>query len=124
MAKRGSTKALSIEQEEHVSEIYGGIRSKSSGAADHDQGDVRVASDHTLFECKGTFGERTGKKPVRSTLVKHMEKVANEAWAEGRDPALALRFYMPDSILSDADGYVDLTVRLLHDDAYRTNGAH
>jgi hypothetical protein len=118
MAKRGSTKALSVEQEDYVAKTYGGKRSKSSGGADHDQGDVRVADQLTLFECKGQFGERTGKKPVRSTLVKHMEKVADEAWSEGKDPALALRFYMPESKLSNDDGYVDFSVRMLLDDAY------
>lgn len=117
MAQRGSKKDLSQHHEQFVAEQYEGKRSSSSGAADHDQGDVRVVDDATLFECKGKFGERTGQKPVRSTLVTQMEKVADEAWSEGRDPAIALRFYKPDSILADSDGFIDLTVRLLRDDS-------
>lgn len=118
MAKRGSKKQLSVEQEDYVAAQYGGKRSASSGASVTDQGDVRVLSSDTLFECKGKFGERTGEKPVRSTLLKEFEKIADEAWAEGKDPAMALRFYKPDSILADSKGYVDLTVRLLADDAF------
>lgn len=120
MAKRGSTKALSVEHEEFVAGLYSGKRSKSSGAADHDQGDVRGYED--LIECKGRFGERASETPVRSTLVKQMEKIADEAWSEAKDPAIALRFYMPDSPLSDGKGYVDLIVRLAHDDASRHHG--
>lgn len=116
MAPRGSKKALSVEQEEFVAKRYGGKRSKSSGGADHDQGDVRVSSDSTLIECKGQFGERTGSKPVRSTLVSQMEKVADEAWSESKEPAIALRYYMPESPLADNYGYVDFMVRLLEDD--------
>jgi flagellar basal body rod protein FlgC len=70
-----------------------------------------------MFECKGKFGERTGEKPVRSTLLSDFEKVADEAYANDRDPALALRFYKPDSPLANEKGYVDLTVRLMSDDA-------
>lgn len=117
MAPRGSKKQLSIEQEMFVAEHYDGCRSASSGAAEHDQGDIRNVD--TLFECKGQFGERTGEKPVRSTLVTQMEKIADEAWAESRSPAIALRFYMPDSLLADNYGFVDLTVRLLSDDVER-----
>lgn len=114
MATRGSKKQLSIEHEEFVARKYKGKRSNSSGAADTDQGDVRT--DSMLFECKGKFGIRTGQKPVRSTLVTQMEKVADEAWGEGKEPALALRFYMPESPLSDNQGFVDFSVRLLRDD--------
>lgn len=117
MAPRGSKKQLSIEHEEFVARQYAGKRSRSSGAADTDQGDVRIDSIGTLVECKGRFGLRTGKKPVRSTLLKHMEKVADEAFSEGKEPALALRFYVPESPLADNEGYVDLSVRLLRDDA-------
>lgn len=116
MAPRGSKKSLSVEHEEWVARRYDGKRSKSSGAADTDKGDVRIESQDTLFECKGKFGERTGQKPVRSTLVSQMEKIADEAYTEGKDPAIALRFWMPDSPLA-IGGYVDLAVRLLRDDA-------
>lgn len=104
--------------------LYRGRRSPSSGASDTDAGDVRVVSDETLFECKGKWGERVGAKPVRSTLVGQMEKVADEAWSEGREPAIALRFWLPDSPLADRFGWVDLAVRLLNDDARRANGEH
>lgn len=120
MASRGSKKQLSEEQEVRVADAYAGIRSRSSGAAEHDQGDVRVRDAHLLIECKGTFGERTGAKPVRSTLVTQMEKIADEAWSESREPAIALRYYMPESILANNYGYVDLIVRLLEDDAANT----
>ncbi len=114
MAERGSKKALSVEHEEFVARQYKGKRSVSSGGAGHDQGDVRLTD--TLMECKGKFGERTGAKPVRSTLVTQMEKIWDEAASESREPAIALRFYIPESPLA-VDGYVDLSVRLLRDDA-------
>lgn len=117
MAPRGSTKARSVEQEEFVANRYGGKRSNSSGAAAHDQGDVRVLANDLLIECKGQFGTLTGTKPARSTLVKQMEKIADEAMSESRTPAIALRYYMPDSPLANNYGYVDLVVKLLEDDA-------
>lgn len=119
MAPHGSKKALSEEHEKFISERYEGSRSPSSGGAQHDQGDVRVVDDDTLFECKGSFGIRTGAKPARSTLVTQMEKIADEAYSESRNPAIALRFYMPDSPLADNYGNVDLVVRLLEDDISR-----
>lgn len=117
MAPRGSKKALSVEHENFVAKKYSGKRSNSSGAAAHDQGDVRVYNHDILIECKGQFGERTGSKPVRSTLIRQMEKIADEAWSEGKDPAVALRFYLPESPLANNEGYVDFIVRLLADDA-------
>lgn len=116
MAKKGTKKYRSNEHERFIASLYAGKRSPSSGAALHDNGDVRVVADETLFECK-TTGE-PGKE-ARSSLVKHMDKVADEAWEEGLEPAVALRFYMPDSLVADNKGYVDLTVRLARDDAYR-----
>lgn len=115
MAVKGSKKDLSIEHEEYVAARYGGRRSPSSGAAFTDLGDVRRGVD-LLIECKGEFGERTGKKPVRSTLVSYFEKIADEAWQGDRIPAIALRFFMPDSPLANNLGYVDLIVKLLEDD--------
>ena len=119
MAPRGSKKALSVEQEEYVAAQYGGKRSRSSGASDTDKGDVKLDDGLTMFECKGKFGERTGEKPVSSTLLKEFEKLADEAYANSREPAMALRFYKPDSPLANYQGYVDLTVRLLEDDVER-----
>lgn len=112
MATRGSSKALSVEQEEHVAKTYGGRRSPSSGGADTDQGDVRTKD--ALIECKLTG--RPGK-PAKSTLLKQFEKIAEEAYSEGREPLLAYRFFAPASPLSNRNGWVDLVVRLLPDDA-------
>lgn len=115
MATRGSSKARSVEHEEWVAKQYRGKRSESSGAADHDQGDVR--DPDTLFECK-TAG--SPGKPKRTTLTKVMEKIADEAWAESREPAICLRYFDPDSPLANRAGYVDFSVRLTADDAVRS----
>lgn len=123
MAKKGSSKARSVRHEEFIAEAYQGQRSPSSGAAETDEGDVRTK--HELFECKLSGGPKVcmthnridcsdcARTPV---LVQQMEKVADEAWSVGRTPALALRYYAPESVLSDREGYVDLTVRLVSDD--------
>ena len=95
---------------------YEGVRSRSSGGADNDQGDVRTTTD--LIECKYTGGP--GEPIKRPKLLKDMEKVALEAWQEGRNPVVSLRFYDPNSPLSGNDGYIDMTVRLMHDDVHRT----
>lgn len=79
-----------------------------------DKGDVRVASSRTIFECKLT-GEPG--KPKHTTLLGQMEKVADEAWAENKEPAMALRIFNPESPLSGVDGWVDFTVRLTRLDA-------
>lgn len=113
MATRGTTKALSVLQEERIAHLYRGKRSKSSGAAAHDQGDVRTATE--LIECK--YHGQPGGTPISVPRpVAELEKVAKEAWSEGREPVLALRYYLPDSILADNDGWVDLTVRRTCDD--------
>ena len=117
MAKRGTAKALSVEHEEWVAKLYGGTRSPSSGASPTDLGDVRVSDGDTLFECKGKWGERVDGKPVKSTLVSQFEKIWDEAAQGGKNAALALRFFMPNSPLANKDGFVDLTVRLAADDA-------
>lgn len=111
MAKRGSSKDLSEQHETFVAKRYSGTRSKSSGGADNDQGDVRT--EGFLIECK-----MTGKpgKPARSKLVQQFEKIAEEAWSEGKEPMLALRWYDPDSILADSFGWIDLIVRRVADD--------
>lgn len=120
MAKPGSTKWLSQRQERKVARVYGGQASPSSGAAISDQGDVRVRSGGPdgrgeLFECKhaGTFD-----KPAKSISLKlaDLEKIADEAWSEGRQPVMVLSMYAPDSVLADADGEVNVTVRLTMDD--------
>lgn len=119
MASKGSRKELSVRQESVVAAHYRGRRSSSSGGAITDEGDVRVITASLLFECKGKFGELTGQTPVRSSLLKQFEKVADEAYAIGYQPAMALRFYAPGSFLADSHGFVDLAVHLLEDDAFR-----
>lgn len=113
MAKRGSVKWLSVRQEDRIARIYGGTRSPSSGAHESDQGDIRTQRE--LIECKhkGTFD-----KPAASISLKlgDFEKIADEAWSEGREPVMALSLYAPDSVLANADGEVDFTVRLTLDD--------
>lgn len=106
-------KKLSKEHELSVAKRLKGRRSPSSGASDTDKGDV--STEQWLIECKGKFGQRIGQNPVRSTLVKHMEKVADEAWSVDKDPMMALRFYLPESTLSDNEGYVDLLVTRMAD---------
>lgn len=102
--------------ENYIADIYSGLRSPSSGAADNDGGDVRAVEDGTLFECKVAG---TPTSPKRSTITKHMEKIADEAWMEGREPALALRYFDPTSPIA-LNGWVDLVVRLARDDAMRS----
>lgn len=115
MARRGSTKALSVEQEDFIAATYDGRRSRSSGAADNDAGDVRSAD--TLFECKMSGSPA---HPVKlPTLIRQFEKIAIEAYEEGKEPALALRYYAPDSILANRQGYIDLMMRRVEEDAER-----
>ncbi len=113
MAKRGTSKWHSMKQEDHIAYVYEGVRSKSSGAAAHDYGDVRTPHGKfcpgLLIECKFTM------KPPKK-LRDDFEKNAREAFAEGREPLLCLRWYAPDSFLADREGYVDLSVRLTSDD--------
>lgn len=113
MAKQGTVKWFSLRQEERIAKLLEGKRSRSSGAAVHDQGDVRTTTK--LIECKhtGTF-----TKPAKSISVKlsDLEKIADEAWSEGKTPVLALAIYAPDSVLSDADGTVNLVLRLEKED--------
>lgn len=116
MARRGSVKYLSIQQENYLAALYGGKRSASSGAADNDAGDVRTS--HSLIECKMTGNP--GKEPKALPIfVQDFVKIADEAWSEGREPALALRYYQPQSVLANSEGWIDLTVRLTADDADR-----
>lgn len=105
------------EHERWIASIYGGVRTKGSGSGVKEKGDVRIASQNELVECKMS-GEPG--KPRRVTLVKQLEKVATEAYEEGMDPVLALRYYDPDSPLA-RDGHVDVVVRLARDDARRSD---
>lgn len=114
MASKGTKKYYSEKHENHVATLYKGRRSKSSGAAVTDGGDI--TDPDTRWECKykGSPSEPLKSKP---TILSQMEKIADEAWEVNLEPALALRFYWPDSVLADKDGWVDLSVRLMSDDA-------
>ena len=111
MAPRGSSKARSIDHEEFIASRYGGRRNAGSGALDRETGDVETARQ--AFECK-TTGEPG--KPAKSSLITRMEKITDEAQMVGKLPALALRFFAPDSPLADRKGFVDLVVRRVADD--------
>lgn len=110
MARRGTSKRLSEDHEEFIARKYGGRRSASSGGAAHDQGDVRCPT--LLIECKASM-----KAPKK--LIDEFEKVTQEAYSEGRTPMMALRYFAPESILADADGWIDLVVRTVGDDLER-----
>jgi hypothetical protein len=103
--------------EEFIARLYGGRRTKASGSGVKEKGDVRIEAQSEIVECKMS-GEPG--KPRRVTLVRHMEKVASEAYEEGMDPVVALRYFDPDSTLADREGHVDLVVRLARDDARRS----
>jgi hypothetical protein len=112
-----TNKELSRQHEDWVATQYRGIRSPTSGGSPTDKGDVRVATSKTVFECKATG--KPGDDSKYTTVIRHLEKVADEAYAEGKEPALALRYFCPDSPLSSHDGWIDLTVRLTTDDGRR-----
>ncbi len=114
MARSGSNKRRSVDQEEHIANVYGGKRSPSSGAAVTDSGDV-VTPD-CLYECKtsGAAGENPIPEPK---FIKELGKVVEEARERGRTGALCLRYYLPDSYLANKKGLVEVTVRLTNDDA-------
>jgi hypothetical protein len=113
MAKRGTVKRKSVEQEDWIAAQYNGRRSASSGAAVSDQGDVRT--DDSLIECK-CMGNP--EEPIkRPGFAKDFEKITEEAWSEGRVPMLAIRWYDPDSILADRTGWCDVIVKRVVDDS-------
>lgn len=100
--------------EKYIAKLYGGKRVVGSGSTVKQKGDVRLAHQDELVECKAR-----DTRGITPGIVSQLEKVATEAYEEGLDPALALRYYLPDSILADADGYVDVMVRLVRDDSRR-----
>ena len=112
-----TVKELSRKHESDIAKWYNGSRSASSGASQTDKGDVRIESSKTLFECKLTGSP--GNKSKRTTLLGNMEKIADEAWIEGKHPAVALRIFCPESPLAGHEGWVDLVVRLAKDDSER-----
>ena len=110
-------KERSVQHEETIARMYYGERSPSSGASTFQKGDVQVRTTRTSFECKASGSPPSDSKAT--TITRHMEKIADEAWTENREPALALRYFNPHSSLADNDGWVDLVVRLASDDAER-----
>lgn len=110
-------RARAEQHESFIESLYQGNRSRSSGASVVDKGDVRT--EDCLYECK-TTGE-PGMPARYTSLIRHMEKVADEAWAEGREPVVCLRYFLPESPLAAHDGWVDFTVRLSRDDAWRSS---
>ena len=112
MARRGSSKDRAVIHEEYIARRYDGKRSASSGAADTDQGDVRTSD--LLIECKTTGGP--GRRRPLPIFVQHLEKVCLEAWEEGREGAVALRYYEPSSKLANRDGWVDVIARTVRAD--------
>lgn len=119
MARPGSSKKRSLDQEDFVARLYGGKRSPSSGAAVHDAGDIRT--ERCLIEAKTTGGPHVSRPAPM--IIKHLEKIAHEAWEEGRDPVLVMRYYLPSSSLSTTDGFVDVAIRPMRDDAERERRA-
>ena len=118
MAKRGSNKHRSVEQEDYIAKKISGVRSPSSGASDKEDGDVRTKL--FLVECK-TTGEY--HKPAKSISIKldDIEKIVDEAYAANRVPVMALRIHNPQSPLADADGNIDIMANLLKDWLYLDN---
>jgi hypothetical protein len=114
MAYVMTKKEISKQHEEWIAKQYDGQRSRSSGGSNTDKGDVRIATTKTLFECKATGCP--GEASKYTTIIRHLEKIADEAWTEGKNPALAMRYFCPDSPLAGPDGWLDLTVRLTSDD--------
>jgi hypothetical protein len=114
MAPRGSIKSLSVGHEDYVAKLFKGKRSASSGGADNDQGDVRTCCQLIEAKLTGYPG-----KPAQSISLKvnDLNKVAKEAYSEGKIPALALRIHNPESFLSDRHGNIDLIVHLMSNDS-------
>lgn len=113
MAKRGTVKRKSVEQEDFIAAQYHGRRSASSGAAVTDPGDVRTET--SLIECKVMGNPEESIK--RPGFARDMEKITEEAWSENRIPRLAIRWYDPESILADRNGWCDVVVKRVVDDS-------
>lgn len=112
MARRNSSKDLSERHENWIAKLFAGKRSRSSGAAVHEDGDVRC--EDFLIECKmtGHPGKPPKKLPV---FMQQFDKVAGEAWETGKTPMMAMRFYQPGHRLANAGGWIDVTFMLATD---------
>lgn len=104
------TKDRSVAHELHVAQRYGGVRSRSSGAAFRDIADVDTAE--LAIECKETGGP--GEDPIsKPKIIGLLEDLAGKSYPSGKDPVLAMRYYLPDSPLANLDGWVDVAIRPL-----------
>lgn len=116
MARKGTSKARSVAQEDRIATMYSGVRSASSGAAVNDSGDVLAGPD--LIECKTTG---TPDKPaILPRFMQEFEKVAIEAYERGKNPVLCLQYYCPESDIANRAGMVEVSVRLTVNDANRS----
>lgn len=115
MASKGTKKRASEDQEKWIEYVYDGHRSVSSGASAKDRGDVRTGL--SMIECKTT------EREMPKWILDPLEKIVQEAYAENLVPALAMRFYNPDSILSDGRGNIDIVIRRVGDDSALENDA-
>jgi hypothetical protein len=96
-----------VQQEDYIAKLFDGKRSASSGAAEHDAGDVRC--EYLLIECKVRMPSPTVSRP-KPQFIQQLEKVAKEAYESGKDPALALRYFDDKSPLAGPDGWIDVVV--------------
>lgn len=126
MAKRGSYKWFSVRGEQRLGRAYGAVVSKSSGASAISKGDAkqkvgtRLELQDQMFESKhrGNFENPAKSLSVSLTVF---EKLADDAYAENREPVQHVALYAPDSPLADQDGEVNFIVRLMVDDVTREN---
>jgi hypothetical protein len=107
MARRGTSKRKSRDQEDFVAGCYDGVVSPSSGAADTDQGDVR--SPVSLIECKAMGEEGKEDRPSLNQILTWLSEITYQAWEEGRDPVLCLRIWAENHPLS-RHGVLDLAI--------------
>lgn len=107
-------KDISKKHEEYLAKAYKGQVSPSSGASIREKGDIRTPEYLIEAKCRGNIG-----KPVSSSLVKLMEKIYQEAIEVEKEPVVALRFFSPESILADENGWVDLAVHMVRYDRFR-----
>jgi hypothetical protein len=108
MARQGTAKFYSVQQEDYMAKLFDGKRSASSGAAEHDAGDVRC--EYLLIECKVKMPKPTAVSQPKPQFIRQLETVAKEAYETGKDPALALRFFDSSSPLAGPDGWIDVVV--------------